>query len=142
MDANSSLTSIVLKDPVYPFEVTLFYKVWPKENVIEQWSEVKHNQKKGVLLQKFASASLYFTNKDFYLTSFQGQYLKEMQPIESKLIQGIRTVDSKLGTRAMLLQNPNFILSFGKPASETEGTVMLGQLAWSSSFKLDFEVDF
>lgn len=141
VDANSSLTSIVLKDPVYPFEVTLFYKVWPKENVIEQWSEIKHNEKKEVLLQKFASASLYFTNKDFYLTSFQGQYLKEMQPIESKLIQGIRTVDSKLGTRAMLLQNPNFILSFGKPASETEGTVMLGQLAWSSSFKLDFEVD-
>jgi alpha-galactosidase len=32
------LTSIVFKDPVYPFEVTLFYKVWPKENVIEQWS--------------------------------------------------------------------------------------------------------
>jgi alpha-galactosidase len=25
VDANSSLTSIVFKDPVYPFEVTLFY---------------------------------------------------------------------------------------------------------------------
>jgi alpha-galactosidase len=32
VDANSSLTSIVFKDPVYPFEVTLFYKVWPKES--------------------------------------------------------------------------------------------------------------
>ncbi|MEN2399056.1 alpha-galactosidase [Flavobacterium sp. MC2016-06] len=140
-DNNSTLTSIVLKDPVYPFEVTLFYKVWPKENVIEQWSEIKHKEKKAVLLQKFASANLYFTNKDFYLTSFQGEYLKEMQPIETKLQQGIRTVDSKLGTRSMLLQNPNFIVSFGKPASESEGTVMLGQLAWSSNFKLDFEID-
>ena len=97
VDANSSITSIVLKDPVYPFEVTLFYKIWAKENVIEQWTEIKHNEKKAVLLQKFASANLYFTNKDFYLTSFQGQYVKEMQPIESKLLQGIRTVDSKLG---------------------------------------------
>ncbi|PKB16465.1 alpha-galactosidase [Flavobacterium sp. 5] len=141
IDSNSSLTSIVLKDPVYPFEVTLFYKVWPKENVIEQWSEIKHKEKKAVLLQKFASANLYFTNKDFYLTTFQGEYLKEMQPIETKLQQGIRTVDSKLGTRSMLLQSPNFMLSFGKPASETEGTVMLGQLAWSSNFKLDFEID-
>lgn len=141
VDANSSLTSILLKDSLYPFEVTLYYKVWTKENIIEQWTAIKHSEKKPVLLQKFASANLYFTNKDFYLTSFQGEYLKEMQPIESKLLQGIRTVDSKLGTRAMLLQTPNFIVSFGKPASENEGTVMLGQLAWSSNFKLDFEID-
>ncbi|MEO8236961.1 MAG: alpha-galactosidase [Flavobacterium sp.] len=140
-DANTSITSILLKDPVYPFEVTLFYKVWEKENIIEQWTEIKHKEKKPVVLQKYASANLYFANKDFYLTSFQGEYLKEMQPAETKLLQGIRTIDSKLGTRAMLLQTPNFIVSFGKPASENEGTVMLGQLAWSSNFKLDFEID-
>ncbi|MFV8324466.1 alpha-galactosidase [Flavobacterium sp. ZS1P14] len=141
IDENSSLTRIVLKDSLYPFEVTLCYKVWEKENIIEQWTEIKHSEKKPVLLQKFASANLYFTSKDFYLTSFQGEYLKEMQPIESKLLQGIRTIDSKLGTRAMLLQTPNFMISFGKPASENEGTVLLGQLAWSSNFKLDFEID-
>ncbi len=141
IDANTSITSILLKDPIYPFEVTLFYKVWTKENIIEQWTEIKHKEKKPVLLQKYASANLYFAGKDFYLTSFQGEYLKEMQPTEAKLLQGIRTVDSKLGTRAMLLQTPNFMISFGKPASENEGTVMIGQLAWSSNFKLDFEID-
>lgn len=141
IDANTSITSILLKDPIYPFEVTLFYKVWAKENIIEQWTEIKHKEKKAVLLQKYASANLYFQGKDFYLTSFQGEYLKEMQPIETKLLQGIRTVDSKLGTRAMLLQTPNFMVSFGKPASENEGSVMIGQLAWSSNFKLDFEID-
>jgi alpha-galactosidase len=141
MDANTSVTSILLKDPIYPFEVILFYKVWAKENIIEQWTEIKHKEKKPVLLQKYASANLYFAGKDFYLTSFQGEYLKEMQPIETKLLQGIRTIDSKLGTRAMLLQTPNFMVSFGKPASENEGSVMLGQLAWSSNFKLDFEID-
>jgi alpha-galactosidase len=141
IDANTAITSILLKDPVYPFEVTLFYKVWAKENVIEQWTEIRHQEKKAVVLQKYASANLYFSNKDFYLTSFQGEYLKEMQPIETKLLQGIRTVDSKLGTRSMLLQTPNFMVSFGKPASENEGTVLLGQLAWSSNFKLDFEID-
>ena len=141
IDNNTSVTRILLKDPVYPFEVTLFYKVWTKENIIEQWTEIKHKEKKVVLLQKYASANLYFAGKDFYLTSFQGEYLKEMQPIETKLNQGIRTIDSKLGTRAMLLQTPNFMVSFGKPASENEGSVMLGQLAWSSNFKLDFEID-
>jgi alpha-galactosidase len=140
-DANTTLTSIVLKDPLYPFQVTLFYKVWKKENVIEQWTEIRHSEKGPVMLQKYASANLYFTNKDFYLTTFQGEYAKEMQPAETKLLQGIRSVDSKLGTRVMLLQTPNFILSFGKPASENEGSVMIGQLAWTGNFRLDFEVD-
>jgi alpha-galactosidase len=35
---NISLTSVLLKDPVYPFEVTLYYKVYQKEDVVEQWS--------------------------------------------------------------------------------------------------------
>ena len=141
LENNISLTTVVLKDPVYAFQVTLFYKVFSKENVIEQWTEIKHNEKKNVTLQKFSSANLYFTDKDFYLTTYHNQWAKEMQPNESKLTRGIKTVDSKLGARAMLLQSPNFILSFGKQASEKEGTVILGQLAWSGNFKLEFEVD-
>ncbi|MEO5593038.1 MAG: alpha-galactosidase [Chitinophagaceae bacterium] len=141
IDANTTLTSILLQDGVYPFKVTLFYKVWKNENVTEQWAEITHNEKQAVVLQKFASANLYFANKDFYLTTFQGQYAREMQPAEMHLEQGMRSIDSKLGTRTMLIQSPNFIVSFGKPASETEGDVMLGQLAWSGNFKLEFEVD-
>jgi alpha-galactosidase len=141
INSNTTLTSILLKDPIYPFQITLFYKVWKHENVIEQWTEIVHSENKSVLLEKFASANLYFTNKDFYLTTYPGQWAKEMQPIETKLSRGMKTVDSKLGARAMLLNSPNFVLSFDKPASENEGTVILGQLAWSGNFKLEFEVD-
>lgn len=141
IDSNTTLTSILLKDPLYPFQITLFYKVWKRENVIEQWTEIWHNEKSAVLLEKFASANLYFNSKDFYLTTYPGQWAKEMQPIETKLSRGMKTVDSKLGARAMLLYSPNFVLAFDKPASENEGTVVLGQLAWSGNFKLEFEVD-
>ncbi len=137
----ATLTRIVLKDPVYPFTVTLNYKLWKDEEVIQQWSEIQHSESKPVILEKYASANLYFAGNDFYLTTFGGQYAKEMQPAETKLAQGIRSVESILGTRAMLLQTPDFILSYGKPAQENEGSVMLGQLAWSGNFKLDFEVD-
>ena len=141
IDNNTSLTSIILKDPIYAFEVTLYYKVWKSENVIEQWTEIKHSEKGQAILQQFASANLYFPSTSFYLTTFQGQWAKEMQPAETKLERGTRTIDTKLGTRAMLLQSPNFILSFDKPAAENDGTVILGQLAWSGNFKLDFEID-
>ena len=140
-DANSTLTTIQLADPVYKLTVRLFYKTWPRENVIEQWVEISNQEKGPVVLQKYASANLFFPNKEFYLTSFQGQYLKEMQPTEEKLQQGLRTIDTKLGTRAMLLGTPNFMISFDQPAQENSGTVLLGQLAWSGNYKLDFEID-
>ncbi|MDP3311724.1 alpha-galactosidase [Lutibacter sp.] len=141
LDSNISVVSILLKDPIYPFEVTLCYKIWANENVIEQWTEIKHKEKKAVLLQKYASANLYFSDNNFYLSSFHGDWAKEMQPDEAKLVSGIKSIDSKLGTRAMLWQSPNFMVSFGKPASENDGMVLLGQLAWTGNFKLDFEID-
>ncbi|NQU55005.1 MAG: alpha-galactosidase [Bacteroidetes bacterium] len=141
IDSNTTLTSILLKDPNYPFQVTLFYKVWKNENVIEQWIEIKHNEKKAVRLLKYASANLYFANKEFYLTSFHNKWGKEMQPTQEKLLRGKKTIDSKLGARTMLLESNNFILSLDKKASENEGTVMLGHLAWSGNFKLEFDID-
>lgn len=141
LDANTVLTTVVLKDPQYAFQVSLFYKAWKKENVIEQWVEIQHNEKGPVLLSKYASANLYFTQKDFFLTTYNSGWAREMQPGETRLLPGMRSVDSKLGTRAMLLESPNFILSLGQPASENQGTVLLGQLAWCGNFKLEYEVD-
>ncbi|MDF1576126.1 MAG: alpha-galactosidase [Bacteroidales bacterium] len=141
VDANCTLTTVVLEDEVYPFRVALFYKSWIRENVIEQWAEIEHRESGPVLMKKFASANLYFSRKDFYLTTFHNSWAKEMQPSETKLSRGTRSVDSKLGTRAMLLQAPHFILSFDQPAAENQGSVILGHLAWSGNFKLEFELD-
>ena len=138
---NVLVTSVKLIDPVYKLAVELFYKTWNTENVIEQWAEITNNEKATIVLNKYASANLFFSKKDPYLTSFQGEYLKEMQPLEEPLLQGIKSIETKLGTRAMLLGTPNFILSFGGPAKENSGEVVLGQLAWSGNYKLDFEID-
>ena len=138
---NVTTTSIVLKDPAYPVEVTLFYKTYFAENVVEQWSLIRNDEKNSVMLQKYASANLYFIAKDYYLTHYNGTWAKEMNPEEELLTAGIKVLDSKLGTRANLFQPPSFSLSFDKPATETEGKVLLGTLAWSGNFRMDFEVD-
>jgi len=140
-DANTTLTRIILKDNVYPFQATLYYKVWKNENVIEQWTELQHTEKKPVLMQKYASANLYFADRDLYLRTFHGLWAKEMQPVETKLERGIRSIDTKLGARAMLLQSSSFMLGFDQPAQENEGEVLLGQIAWSGNFKIEFDVD-
>lgn len=140
-DDNVSVTMVNLKDPVYAVDVRLYYKTYSRENVIEQWSVIKNAEKKPITLHKYASANLYFMAGDYFLTHFHGTWAQEMKPEETKLTAGIKVLDSKLGTRANLFQPPTFMVSFDKPATEDEGKVLLGTLAWSGNFQVDLEVD-
>ena len=137
----ATLTKIELKDPVYPFYVNLFYKAWENEDVIEQWSEIRHTEKGNVILNKFASANLYFYNKDYYLTSYNGAWAKEMMPALTHLQQGMHTIQSRMGTRENLHVSPNFMLSLDGISTENTGSVMIGQLAWNGNFSIQFETD-
>lgn len=137
----ATLTSITLKDPVYPFFVDLFFKAWHETDVIEQWSVIRHNEKGTVILNKYASANLYFFNKDSYLTSYNGSWAKEMQPVVTHLQQGMHTIQTRLGTRENLHTSPNFMLSFNHEATETDGSVLIGQIAWNGNFSIQFETD-
>ncbi|MBO9152208.1 alpha-galactosidase [Chitinophaga sp. GCM10012297] len=143
VDADVSLTTVLLKDPVYDFQVTLYYKTYFRDDVVEQWSVVKHREKGNVLLHKYASANLYLKAEGgFWLTQYHGDWAKEMQPEESKVTHGIKTLDSKLGTRANLFMPSVFMVSFNKPATEDEGTVLYGSLEYSGNFRTDLELDY
>ncbi|OQP57115.1 alpha-galactosidase [Niastella vici] len=141
LDENTSLITVLLKDPVYDLEVKLNYKTFFNEDVMEQWSEIRNNEKGNVVLQKFASAGLYLKAQSFWLRQYHGDWAKEMQPEESRLTHGIKTLDSKLGTRADLFQPPVFMISLDKPATEDEGAVLYGALEWSGNFRIDLELD-
>jgi alpha-galactosidase len=138
---NISLLTIRLKDPIYDFEVTLYYKSYYKEDVIEQWSTIRHKEKGNVILHKFASANLYLKGDSYWLRQYHGDWVKEMQPEESQLTHGIKTLDTKLGTRTDLFQPPVFMVSLDRPAGEDEGTVLYGAMEWSGNFRFDLEVD-
>jgi len=136
-----SLLTVLLKDPVYDFEVSLFYKSYYNEDVVEQWSLIRHHEKGNVILQKFCSANLYLKAGGFWLNQYHGDWAKEMRPEESRLTHGIKTIDSKLGTRANLFEPSVFMISLDKPATEDEGSVLYGGLEWSGNFRIDFELD-
>lgn len=141
IDDNITTLSITLKDPVYAFEVVLYYKAFIRENVVEQWNKIIHHEKKNVILQKFASANLSLRADSYWLRNYHGDWAKEMQPEELKLGHGIKTLDSKLGTRANLFMPSVFMLSLDKPADEDEGSVLMGGMEWSGNFRTDLEID-
>lgn len=138
-EGNVQTTEIQLKDPQYDFYVSLNFKAYQNENVIEQWAEIRHHEKKAVVLEHYASAFLQLNAQNYYLTHFFGDWANEMRMEESLLPEGIHSIESKLGTRATNFDLPSFMLSLDKPAAEESGNVLAGTLAWSGNFKLGFE---
>jgi len=140
-DGNLVTTSILLKDPKYPVEVQLNFTAFQKENIIKTWTEIKHQEKNPVILFNFASSMLHVDADKYWLTQFHGDWAKEMRMEESQLTAGIKTIDSKLGTRANMYQTPVFFLAKNKPATENSGEVIAGTLGWTGSFQMLFEID-
>ncbi|KAF2082403.1 alpha-galactosidase [Flavobacterium sharifuzzamanii] len=141
IDGNTTETSIKMKDPVYPVEVTLHYKSFYKENVIEQWTEIVHREKKPVTLYNYASSMLHFDADKYWLTQFHGDWAKEVRMQESELTSGAKVIDSKLGVRTNMYQTPVFFLALNDKAKENTGELVAGTIAWSGNFKFTFELD-
>ena len=136
-----NVTSILLRDEVYPVEVTLYYKVFAREDIIQQWTEIRHEEKGKVYLGRYASSMLYFEAPEYFLTEFASDWAKEMQMQNQQLQFGKKIVDSRLGTRANLMAQPFFEVGLGEPVRENEGTVLMGTLGWTGNFRFTFEVD-
>ena len=141
VDINTDQTVIHLKDPRYPFFVDLYIKSYKKEDILEMWTEIYHQEKGHVTLYKYASVSPVFSAKSYWLTQFCGNYKREATLVEEKLSTGIKILDSKIGVRAHQMRIPSFMLSLEQAASEEEGDVYISSLSWPGSFQLAFDVD-
>ncbi len=142
VDDNVSILELILKDPIYDLTVTLYYKSYFKQDMMEQWATIEHNEKGNVILHKFASANLTLKAPCYWLRQYHGDWAMEMQPEDSRITHGIKTIDSKLGTRANLFQPSSFMISLDKPAAEDTGEVLFGTLEYSGNFKIDLELDY
>ncbi|MDM8145675.1 alpha-galactosidase [Bacteroides eggerthii] len=134
-------TTINLRDDKYPVDVTLHYVAYPKENVIKTWSEIKHQEKKPIILSTYASTMLYFCNSSYYLTEFSSDWACEARMSNQQLQFGKKVIDTKLGSRAAMHIHPFFEVGLDQPVSEQQGQVLMGTLGWTGNFRFTFEVD-
>ena len=140
-DGNVTTTTIILKDPVYPVTVKLIFVAYFEEDIVKTWTEISHQEKNPVVMSNFASSMIHLNADRYWLTQFHGDWAEEMRMEESQLTSGIKTIDSKLGTRANIFQTPVFFLAKDKPAGENSGEVIAGTLGWTGSFQMLFEID-
>lgn len=134
-------TTINLRDDKYPVDVTLHYVAYPKENVIKTWSEIKHQEKKPIILSTYASTMLYFCRSSYYLTEFSSDWAKEARMSSQQLQFGKKVIDTKLGSRAAMHTHPFFEVGLDQPVSENQGDVLMGTQGWTGNFRFTFEVD-
>ncbi len=134
-------TVITLKDGLYPVQVKLYYRTFAKDNIIESWSEISHNEKKAVNISHYASSMLYWKRAKYFLTEFSGDWAKEVNMNTQQLNFGKKMIDSKLGARASLHVSPFFTVGLGDAPRENDGQVLMGTLGWTGNFRFTFEVD-
>ena len=134
-------TVISLRDELYPLSVTLHYLAYAEEDIISQWSEIRHDEKGEVRLGRYASSMLYFEDSAYYLTEFSSDWAKEMQAKSQPLQFGRKIVDTRLGTRAAMFAQPFFEVGLGSDIEEEQGCVLMGTLGWTGNFRFTFEVD-
>ena len=134
-------TIITLQDEKYPVTVKLHYVAYVHENLIKTFTEISHQEKKPVELQKYASSMLHLNNAHYFLTEFSGDWAEEVRPSTQPLYFGKKVIDTKLGSRADMFVSPFFQLALGREATETEGEVLLGTIGWTGNFQFTFEVD-
>ncbi len=134
-------TVITLRDEKEPVTVKLHYVTYNDEDVFKTWTEIENNEKKAVVLKKYASGMLHFDRSAYYLTQFDGEWADEGHMSTQPLKFGKKVMDTKLGSRASMFTPSMFILNLDKAATENAGDCLLGQLGWTGNFRFTFEVD-
>ena len=121
--------------------MTLCFRAYAEQDMIEQWAQLRHSEGAAVMLHRFASSAPIFRANEYWLTQFHGDYKREATIAEEKLTPGIKLLDSKLGVRAMRFRMPSALIALNQKSAEDQGAVYGGSLAWSGSFSLALEVD-
>ena len=131
--------AVHLVDEARPLTVTLRFRSWEAQGVLEQWVEVTNGQAAPVRLHEVAAAAPSFLAGDTWLTHFGGDWAAEWTTTEERLTLGTKVLEARGGIRPHLQCCPYFLLSPGGPSTEDTGEVLLGGLAWGGDPRFAFE---
>jgi alpha-galactosidase len=129
-----------LVDDAYPLTMTLCYRAFDDEDVIERWARIAHTGNSGpIVIRQAYSADWWLTaGSRWRMRYLHGSWSRETQVVETTFCPGKIVLESRRGTTSHQL-NPWFAVGDEQGASEERGEVWSGALAWSGSWKMVFE---
>ena len=141
VERQGDVTTITMKDPVYPITVTLNYKAYKNEDMIEVWTEIQNGEKQTVTLTTFASAMLPIRRGDVWMSHFYGSWANEARLVEEPLTPGQKVIVNKDGTRNSHTDHAEVMFSLDGKGQENQGQVIGAALCYSGNFRLKVVTD-
>ena len=135
------VTCITMKDPVYPITVTLNYKAFVEEDMIETWTEITNNEKGTVNLTTFASAVLPIRRGDVWMSHLYGSWGNEARLVEEPLTAGQKVIVNKDGTRNSHTDHGEVMFSLDGKGQENAGAVIGAAICYSGNYRLKVVTD-
>lgn len=127
---------ITLEDCHYGLQIILHYLVHEKEDIIEKWREAKNTGTEKITLERIYSAEFPIYGTGYKSINCNGSWADEFKAYTDNLNAGKKVYESLRGSSAHVAC-PFFIVH--KDATETNGDVFFGALAYSGNFKIVLE---
>jgi alpha-galactosidase len=130
-----NMLDIKLRDIERAVEVTLHYSIDAETGIIARSATIDNKTSSKILLEQVEAASFNLPARDDYsLRSLAGRWAGELQVETQKIVPGSIVLESRRGSTGHQ-SSPWFAIERGA-ASETEGSVWFGALAWSGSWRI------
>ncbi len=135
---NGNALDIELKDIRDDVRVTLHYRAYPENSILERSATIHNGTSQPVVVESAQSAAWYMPPGDGYRLSYlSGRWAAEMQLNREPIHQGMKVLESRKGHTSHNL-NPWFAIDAGE-ADEEHGRVWFGALAWSGNWRITVE---
>lgn len=140
-EKQATLTTVRLKDKVYPFYIDVCYKAYQDVDMIETWTEISHQEKKAVRLTQFASVYLPVRRGNVWLSHLSGSWANEGQLTQEPLEPGMIVIKNKDGVRNSHTAHAEVMFSLDGSPRENTGRVIGAALCYTGNYKLRIDTD-
>lgn len=136
-------TVITLRDRVQPIFVDVHFRLFSRENTIEQWAVLRNGLGEPIRVERLDSAYWQApAGAGAHLEWYDSRWGDEApRPNREKLAKGRRLIESRNGNRHIEGPVPAFVMSFGGFPDEEKSPCMIASLAWSGSMAMSFDND-
>ncbi len=137
----AKVTTVKMRDKVYPLQVDINYRTYPGYDIIETWSEITNGEKGNITLNRFMSGYLPVRYGNVWLSSLYGTWANETQLTEEPLPHGVRMIKNKDGLRNSHTAHSEVMLSLDGKPRENEGRVIGAALCYPGNYKVFVDTD-
>ncbi|MBC8128605.1 MAG: alpha-galactosidase [Gloeobacteraceae cyanobacterium ES-bin-144] len=134
-------TTITLRDKGQPIFVDVHFRLFARENVIQQWAVLRNELAEPIRVHRLDSA--YWeapASSAPHLEWYDSRWADEVpRPNVEKLSKGRRVIENRTGNRHIEAPFPAFIMSFGAFPNEESTPCLFASLAWSGSMAMSFD---